>query len=213
MKLPREAGRYNLPRQQPPPRAPHPLLCGSTVHRTACHPTAFPSCPISASSEGPQLKPCAPLCPTHLGCQGAGSVLGAAGCWRSHPASPPATPMSYKEGVGWLEAANRLGTTPEYADGCPGVRPPASASPRLTEMITTLLILYLPKHIQKDKCLERRHGFILGRAQGGIFPQIKCSESLCWLPFIVKIFTIRLSNTEVTPIHYIFTGVCKYKVT
>lgn len=193
--MPREASRYVLPRQQPHRRASHPLLSGSTMHWAACHPTAFPSRPISATSEEPQPKPRASLCPTHLGCQGAGCVLGAAGCWRSHPASPPAMLMSYKEGVGWPEAANQLGTTPEYADGYPGVWPPASASPRLTEMITMLLILYLPKHIQKDECLERRHRFILGRAQGGIFPQIKCSESLCWLPFIVKFFTICLPNT------------------
>lgn len=39
---------------------------------------------------------------------------------------PPAVLRSFKEGVGWLEAANRLGMTPEYADGRPGVRPPSA---------------------------------------------------------------------------------------
>lgn len=90
-----------------------------------------PSCPIpSASIQGPQPKLLAPLCPAHLGWPGTGSpedsVLGAVGCRRGHPGASSRCVRSFKEGVGWLEAANRLGMTPEYADGRPGVCPPSA---------------------------------------------------------------------------------------
>lgn len=87
------------------------LRAASPSHRTRLFPASGP-CPELLA---PLSTPSSPWF------QGRRERPGAPGAAEAVPAAhPPAALRSFKEGVGGLEAANRLGTTPEYADGHPG---------------------------------------------------------------------------------------------
>lgn len=116
-------------------RAPQPPLAGRARHRAACCPSSAASPPRAAPSPPSLSKDPSPSClPPSAPLTWAGRARGALriACWvlwdarEATPLRPPAVLRSFKEGVRWLEAANRLGMTPEYADGGPGVRPPSA---------------------------------------------------------------------------------------